>query len=60
MSFLYLGFLDLNGDIVRVHLAGRIAIKESRELKKGKVYYIKGLELFVGDKTKGGPQIRLR
>lgn len=27
MSFLYLGFLDVNGDIVRVHLAGRIAIR---------------------------------
>jgi hypothetical protein len=27
MSFLYLGFLDTNGDIVRVHLAGRIAIR---------------------------------
>lgn len=60
MSFLYLGFLDLNGDIVRVHLAGRIAIRESRELKRGKVYFIKGLELFQGDKIKGGPQIRLR
>ena len=60
MSFLYLGFLDTNGDIVRVHLAGRIAIRESRQLKKGKVYYIKGLQLFQGDKTKGGPQIRLR
>ena len=60
MSFLYLGFLDINGDIVRVNLAGRIAIKDSRELKKGKVYYIKGLELFVGDKLKGTPQIRLK
>ena len=60
MSFLYLGFLDINGDMVRVHLAGRIAIRESREMKRGKVYLIKGLELFQGEKSRGGPQIRLR
>jgi hypothetical protein len=60
MSFLYLGFVDVNGDLVRIHLAGRIALKESRELKKGKVYFIKGIELFQGDKTKGPPQIRLK
>lgn len=60
MSFLYLGFVDINGDLVRVHLAGRMALKESRELKKGKVYFVKGMELFHGDKTKGPPQIRLK
>jgi hypothetical protein len=27
MSFLYLGFIDKNGDLVRIHLAGRVAIK---------------------------------
>lgn len=43
MSFLYLGFVDTNGDMVRINLAGRMAIKESKELKKGKCYFIKGL-----------------
>ena len=60
MTFLYLGFVDLNGDLVRVHLAGRTGIKQSRELKKGKVYYIKGLEIYYGDKNKTNPQIRLK
>lgn len=27
MSFLYLGLLDLNGDLVRINLAGRSALK---------------------------------
>jgi len=27
MSFLYLGFVDKNGDLVRIHLAGRLAMK---------------------------------
>jgi hypothetical protein len=27
MSFLYLGLLDRNGDLVRINLAGRLAIK---------------------------------
>ena len=27
MSFLYLGFLDSNGDLVRINLAGRLALK---------------------------------
>ena len=60
MSFLYLGFVDISGELVRVHLAGRIAIREARELRKGKCYYVKGLELFQGDKSKGPPQIRLK
>jgi hypothetical protein len=60
MSFLYLGFVDLHGSLVRIHLAGRMAMKESKELKKGRCYYIKGIELFQGDRTKGGLQIRLR
>jgi RNA polymerase subunit RPABC4/transcription elongation factor Spt4 len=60
MSFLYLGFVDINGDLVRVHLAGRMALKESRDLRKGKVYFVKGMELFHGDKTKGPAQIRLK
>lgn len=60
MSFLYLGFIDGNGSMVRIHLAGRMALKESKELKKGRVYLIRGLELFHGERTKCGPQIRLR
>jgi hypothetical protein len=27
MNFLYLGFVDLNGDLVRINLAGRIGVK---------------------------------
>jgi hypothetical protein len=27
MSFLYLGLLDTSGELVRIHLAGRMAIK---------------------------------
>lgn len=30
MSFLYIGLIDSNGDIVRINLAGRNAIKESK------------------------------
>jgi hypothetical protein len=60
MSFLYLGLVDTNGDIVRINIAGRMAIKESKELKKGRCYFIRGLELYQGEKVRGGPQIRLK
>lgn len=46
MSVLYLGFIDRAGEMVRINMAGRTAIKEAKELKKNKCYFIKGLEVF--------------
>lgn len=44
--------------MVRINVAGRIALKQEKNLKKGKCYYIKGIELI---KSKlNSPQIRLK
>ena len=59
MSVLYLGFIDRAGEMVRINMAGRTAIKEFKELRKHKCYYIKGLEVFQSEKMQF-PQIRLR
>lgn len=40
---LALGFLDSSGDMMRLNLLGKLAVKEEKELKIGKCYYIKGL-----------------
>ena len=42
-QMLALGFLDSKGQMLRVNLLGKMAIKEEKELKIGKCYYIKGL-----------------
>ncbi len=44
--------------MVRINVAGRIALKEEKNLKKGKCYYIKGLELIKSKNML--PQIRLK
>lgn len=56
-QMLALGFLDSSGDMMRLNLLGKLAVKEEKELKIGKCYYIKGLELV---QTKGTPYIKLR
>lgn len=43
LTVLILGMLDRIGELVRINMAGRTAIKEFKELKKKKCYYIKGL-----------------
>lgn len=45
MNLLYVGFLDFNGEMLRMNLVGKVAIKEEKLLRKGKCYYIKGLEV---------------
>lgn len=59
MSVLYLGFIDRVGELVRINMAGRLALKEEKQLKKGKCYYIKDLETYQTDKMIH-PQIRLK
>ena len=59
ISVLFLGLIDRVGDLVRVNMAGRMAIKEAKQLKKNKCYYIKGLETFQTEKMQF-PQIRLK
>lgn len=56
-NMLALGFVDLNGDLMKLNLLGKMALREQRELKLGKCYYIKGLE-YVNNK--GSNYIRLR
>jgi hypothetical protein len=46
ISVLYLGFVDKENNLVRINMAGRMAIKKSKVLQKKKCYYIKGLEIF--------------
>jgi hypothetical protein len=45
-------------NLVRINVAGRIALKEEKNLKKGKCYYIKGIELIKSKLI--SPQIRLK
>jgi hypothetical protein len=59
MSVLFLGFVDRAGELVRINLAGRAAIKEAKELKKNKCYCIKRLEAQQLEKS-GQVQIRLK
>jgi hypothetical protein len=40
ISILYLGFVDRLGQLVRVNLIGREALKEMRSFHKNKYYYI--------------------
>lgn len=56
-NMLALGFLDLNGDLMKLNLLGKMGLREEKELKIGKCYYIKGLE-YVNNK--GSSYIRLR
>ena len=54
---LALGFLDSRGDMLRVNLLGKMAIREEKDLKMGKCYYIKGLELV---QIKGSSYVKLK
>ncbi len=58
MTVLFLGFVDRNNEMVRINIAGRIALKEEKNMKKGKCYYIKGIELIKSKLL--SPQIRLK
>lgn len=45
--------------MVRINMAGRMAIKEHKILQKGKCYLLKGLDIFKTEKMQH-PQIRLK
>ena len=57
LPMLTLGFVDSVGDILRLNLLGKLALREEKELKRGKCYYIKGLEVV---NTKSSCYIKLR
>lgn len=56
-QMLALGFLDSAGEMLRLNLLGKLAVKEEKELKFGRCYYIKGLEVV---QTRGAPYVKLR
>jgi len=58
MTVCYLGMLNKYNELVRVHLAGRMALNNEKILKKNKCYYIRGFDL-VSIKN-SGKQIRLK
>ena len=59
LTVLILGMLDRIGELVRINMAGRTAIKEFKELKKKKCYYIKGLQTYQTEKMPL-PQIKIK
>ena len=56
-QMLALGFLDCKGDMLRINLLGKMAVREEKELRLGKCYYMKGLELV---QIKGASYIKLK
>jgi hypothetical protein len=58
MTVCYLGLVDRYSQLIRVHLAGRLAMNNEKTLKKNKSYYIRGFDL-VSLKN-AGTQIRLK
>jgi len=58
MTVCYLGLLDRNNELIRIHLAGRLAMNNEKILKRNKCYYIRGFDL-VPVKS-AGLQIRLK
>jgi hypothetical protein len=58
MTVCYLGLVDKNNQLIRVHLAGRLAMNNEKTLKKHKSYYIRGFDLV--NLKNAGTQIRLK
>jgi hypothetical protein len=58
MTVCYLGMLDKNYELIRIHLAGRLAMNNEKLLKQHKAYYIKGFDLVPVKNA--GVQIRLK
>lgn len=58
MTVCYLGVLDRNEELIRIHLAGRLAMNNEKTLQKNKCYYIRGFDLVNVKNT--GLQIRLK
>lgn len=40
---LSLGFIDSAGEMLKLNLLGKMAVREEKELRKGRCYYLKGL-----------------
>jgi hypothetical protein len=57
IPMLSLGFIDSAGEMMKLNLLGKMAIREEKELKKGRCYYLKGLEVV---QIKGSSYIKLR
>lgn len=61
MTVCYLGLLDRHGELIRIHLAGRIAMSNEKTLKKGSCYMIRGFDLVsVRQSGQSCLQIRLK
>ena len=58
MTVCYLGIINKYNELVRIHLAGRIAMSNEKTLKEGKCYYIRGFDIVSIKHT--GNQIRLK
>jgi len=58
MTVCYLGMLDKNDELIRIHLAGRLAMNNEKTLKKNKCYYVRGFDLVTIKNS--GVQIRLK
>jgi len=58
MTVCYLGMLDKNYELIRIHLAGRLAMNNEKLLKQHRAYYIKGFDLVPVKNA--GTQIRLK
>lgn len=58
MTVCYLAVLDKYGEVIRIHLAGRIAMTNEKILRKMKSYYIRGFDLV--NLKNAGTQIRLK
>jgi hypothetical protein len=58
MTVCYLGLIDKNYELIRIHLAGRLAMNNEKLLKQNKSYYIKGFDLVPVKNS--GTQIRLK
>ena len=43
LSVLALGFVNRSGELMRVNIVGKLALRENKQLKKGRVYCIRGL-----------------
>jgi hypothetical protein len=57
LPMISLGFVDSKGEIMRLNLLGKMAVREEKGLEKGKCYYLKGLEVV---QIKGNSYIKLR
>lgn len=54
-----MGLIDLEGQMLRANLVGKMAVKQHKELKKKKCYYLRGFEVFQSQRMLT-PHIRVK